>query len=223
MGLRKVPLFLVLLLAALAASNLPLAPTSCAETEYDNILATKNWALQFAITQDFTLSNFDGYMIAAKKQTSANRAWRFGAEVTGELGKDQRPEGVPTSTGGWRVTQFGIDLNLIRLTYPSSTSRAKFYYGFGPSMSFDYGQWKARTDPYAYIRETETGIGVMGLAGVEFFVTHSISLSAEYCLLFKYTYHDYKNINPYPVKSTSEDSRLSLESRPVLFGLTAYL
>ena len=194
----------------------------------------KNWALQFQIDRDFTLSAFQGTILSAKYQVSVQNAFRLG--VSGDLAKSSEKdneEGPSYYREGSEEesSMYDIGLTFQYLRYPNPTNRILVFYGIGPF-------WRYTTDSYsfAYTEEDDESedkrestrktwrLGVAGVMGVEWFVTRDISLLGEYGIQAGY----------YSRKSSWEEedyfegtdeikrSRVFLEPSSVKFGLSVY-
>jgi len=211
------------LLAILTISFIPLSSECLADSEYDGILADKNWALQFGIDRNFTLKNFDGYMFAAKNQTSQARAWRYGGSVKTVIGsKDAAVRFYETDNSDWDVSEFELGLHVARLHYASTSDRSKLFFGYGPFFEFDYLEYDAAHGEPFYHRDVSGTGGGLALIGVEFFATQTISLTAEYSMRLAFTYGSERHLENGFYDWDTDGSVITLQAQHVLLGVTAY-
>ena len=159
-----------------------------------NSLAKGAWALQFAITRNFTLSSFEGQTISLKKQVSNHRAYRVSANINWGVSDDDVTETQDTTRRDTPTESDQAALGLVahRISYFQSTGRLGVYWGAGPRVSYTHTWSKTRTSPVNdswSVREYTTDTWVAGVSvilGVEWFATPSISLLAEYGSVLSY-------------------------------------
>ncbi len=198
--------------------------------------------LQFRIGSNFSLSSFQGSTISYKKHTSENRAYRVGITVSGEMLKDSRTYVLSNDTDSLHRdyninnNDFSIAVNWQRLKY-SRSGNTYFYYGYGPNISYglDYQnvlQEEFDTTEPEIIEDQDKrilhgiSVGATLLAGVEYFITASVSIHAEYSQGIKYTYQWYKILSNYNEDLIRNDIRrtnaVSLNAGGARFGCSFY-
>jgi hypothetical protein len=166
------------------------------------------WALQFRVTENFTLGSFQGGQISAKKQYSARRAFRFGLGLYARQAyrTDDRANSDSDTDLDTRV-----DGTAQWIRYLAYEDALRAYWGLGPTIGFSQ-----RTDDgdqdYLQLRG-----GAEGALGAEWFVRPRISLSAEYRASLTYVWNRrYDEI----IEFTSGE--LTLRTGSVLFGVSVY-
>lgn len=175
------------------------------------------WALQFQITENFMLSDFQGALVSAKKQYSARRAFRFGVSINAN-----RQEQTVDDAGDESVQTFNdqsLSLNAQWLRYFASENRIKAYWGVGPAIGFS----RRVIDREMQDVESESRIlslsgAAEGLIGVEWFIHSQISLTAEYGVAARYRWR--QNEDDGEIAETTR--RFSLGNQGVLFGASVY-
>lgn len=198
--------------------------------------------LQFRIGSNFSLSSFQGSTISYKKHTSVNRAYRVGITVSGGMSKDSRSYEYINVTDSLHRdyninnNDFSIAVNWQRLKY-SRSGNTYFYYGYGPNISYglDYQNNLAEefntTEPEIIEEQDKRvlhgiSVGATLLAGVEYFITASVSIHAEYSQGINYTYQWYKIIRNYNEDLIRNDIRktnaVSLNAGGARFGCSFY-
>jgi hypothetical protein len=216
------------------------------DTQKDNSLRSGAWALQFAIGSNFTLSSFQGALISVKKHLSPRSALRLGVSAvfgSNDATSNQTTNGsdiLPSElTRTEDYNQQGIQAGLQYLFYPAPAADAHLFFGFGP-----FGQFSHTTDNYTDVRlppdPDETirtlrgttdswGLGLSGLAGVEWFATRCISLHAEYGASLSYSHirrtrdlADTGYVTSGANGLTETDKAWRFAARYVQFGLSVY-
>lgn len=198
--------------------------------------------LQFRIGSNFSLSSFQGSSISYKKHTSENRAYRAGITVSGGMLKDFQAYDTSFGTDSlhrdYNVNNndFSIAVNWQRLKY-SRSGNTYFYYGYGPNIAYvlDYQEYlreECRTTEPEIIEIQEKRIshgisaGATLLAGVEYFITASVSIHAEYSQGISYKYQWYKIFGDYNEEQIRNEIRknnaLSLDAGGARFGCSFY-
>lgn len=161
--------------------------------------------LQFRIGSNFSLSSFQGSSISYKKHTSENRAYRVGISLSGRMSKDSQAYNSYNNTDSLHSdyninnNDFSIAVNWQFLKY-SRSGNMYFYYGYGPNIAYGLDYKKNLREMFYYLTETEIieqqdkrilhgiSFGATLLAGVEYFITASVSIHAEYSQGISYTY-----------------------------------
>jgi hypothetical protein len=197
------------------------------------------WAMQFGISDNFTLTNFNGGSISLKCHITDRSAIRLGVAASADASdSDSRQTYLPADTL-WRKTgrsdsRQSISLLADYVSYPLSTRRMNLFLGVGPTVSFQ----RARTDDdrYVAVRDTTTvsetdydvwSVGAVGSCGVEWFATPDISLHAEYRASLVYRSMDDIRASPSysdltSIRDDRSSSGVSLSLASVKFGLSAY-
>ena len=138
--------------------------------EEKSSLEEHKWALQFGIQENLTLGSFHNGNISFKRQLSPKSAIRFGISIHYSYRSDRRT-----------THKYYNDLSVVYQRYINPRSRAKFYWGIGPYLMFSYYYTHDSNDT-AYVEaiEKQFGAGAVGIGGIEWFATSSISFHAEY-------------------------------------------
>lgn len=204
------------------------------------------WALQFQISQNFTLSDFQGSVLSLKKHLSAKTAIRLGIGIDIQT-SDENNEfrrfladtlSVSSNTDDNKDTH-SINLATQFLYYPSSNNRIKPYWGAGPFIQYGHfkrdknGQNDLTMDRFVENRDrSDWEFGVSTLIGVEWFVTSKISLLAEYGISFAHFAIDTREVtrqipnDPALAELRTENQNNSdgfiIRALPVRFGLSVY-
>ncbi len=177
--------FTVWLLATEVKAQTPEAPAA-------NSAMTKGaWAMQFQINQNFTLSSFQGATLSLKRHYSPSKALRFGLNLGGGFSNEKS-----RSEFGSQAESDGNNQNLgfacEYIVYPSSDSRAKFFFGTGPSVNFSRSkntESQGNTQPLlrSINKNTIWSTGFSGVIGVEWFANSQISFLAQYSSFLGYS------------------------------------
>ncbi len=201
-----------------------------------NSLKPGAWALQFQITENFTLRDFQGFLISAKRHSSAKRAIRFGLGISGNVSDVDftstilQNDSVIAQDGehfDFKNGRFEVVAQFI--SYPSPNDEVNFFVGAGPLIRLAYSEFSSpRDSSIEKTNESSGGFGASGVFGVEWFVTRRISFLAEYGVSFLYA----KLVREVTQKELfgsreefseiSEISSTRFEPLAVKFGLTLY-
>lgn len=242
-------MYRVLGLVCLAAVGcLPAQAQSSAEDDAGPALRPGAWALQFQVNPNFTLGNFQGTLISAKRHQSAKSAIRLGLSLDAAfdvsesdrfsfrreedtIQEDERQsEQHIDRLGGTLVVQF--------LYYPSSPGDIRPFLGFGPRLSL--ARQTSETDPVppsASVVQTRRyedkawAAGLDGIFGAEWFIRSNLSVTGEYGLsaTFRHSrrtrttrYVD-ENLQRRSIENEEDATRgLSVHGAPVKLGLSVY-
>lgn len=155
--------------------------------------APGRWSLKFAIEDNFTLGSFEGSTIAATKNTSANRAWRYGISYGGDFfGASQaysvEPDTLFPATPGSRQenTAVSLGLSVLRVHRLQPARRIGAYLELGPTVAWDHQNQQVGNDPAGgFDQDSEVNrhnlfFGATINLGAEVFVARSVSLAADY-------------------------------------------
>ena len=160
-----------------------------------NSLEEGSWSLQFQISNNFTLSSFQGSNFSAKKHLSPNSALRFGIGLS--IYSGNREDEINeysfqniTKELEDEIKSTFVNINCYYIYYPSPRKPLNVYFGGGPLFSLTHNEDNSKSDEveqdtilYKLDRKTEAqgwGIGAAGLIGVEWFLTKQISIHSEY-------------------------------------------
>ena len=212
--MRTITLKWVVFFAVLIASA-STAPVAYAE-ENANPLDENKWALQFGIRQDLTLGAFESGDISFKQRLSPRSALRYGISLHYYYSGTNR-----------ELHDYRNEISVIYQRYVNPDAVAKFYWGTGPYLLCDcrYSLY-SRDDRYDEQIEESWGVGLIGMGGIEWFVTRVISLHAEYRMSALYEWYG----DRIERKAPDSDVRVHIAKRDsfqfssggVLFGLSVY-
>lgn len=169
----------------------------------ENTEILKN-SVQFQVSDNFSIKNFDGYTFSYKYRFGPSSAFRVGAGVSGYSNGDEKKSGyndIWESIDQDDCIGYNIRIAMQYLKTVGSINNVEFYVGIGPQFSYaqETVSYKDTYDPYGYIperktRTTKCGADVLG--GVECPVSKSISIFGEYGLEFSYTWYKYTYTSP---------------------------
>ena len=206
----------------------------------DTLLFENSRALEFQITQNFSLSSFEGSTVSFKQHLTPWQAIRYGLSVSATSSKNDGSQSNSNSqTFIENYSRYSASANAYYLWYSAPKKVIYFYYGAGPIVGYSYSNDEQTTTPFPdrgtwkSVSKNKTklltaGIGV--LCGVECFVIKDVSLCAEYNISALYSHQrsekSYSNFNVgYPIdyndNQTSSDG-FSLTSNSVKMGLLIY-
>jgi hypothetical protein len=200
-------------------------PETCASQETrTNPLEGGSLALQFRISENFTLSDFSGSAISLKRHHSARSALRLGMSLgfSSSAIESLHPSFGDTipSEGDGHSYGFRIDLQYLRYSNPSG--RVSPFWGVGPLVghnSFDFKS-SSRAEERR-VDEHRWTLGLIGSLGIEWFPIQSIGIHAEYGLSFTYFTAKTREGDPDRLGVTKTHS-WDLQGDGVLFGLSVY-
>jgi len=191
--------------------------------------------LQFQIDSDFQLSSFQGSTISFKKHISNNRAYRLGFTVSGDIQDINYFRNNDNDTLDYKSTEdndnFVINITGQYLKY-TPYKHSYFYYGLGPHFVFSKqyeeanskhyytGEWELLATSKTYSNNFK--FGLLFVAGIEIFISKSISIHSEYTQEISYRYYWEKQ----PGSSTNTIRKYnfySFDSSGVKFGCSFYL
>jgi hypothetical protein len=176
------------------------------------------FALQFQISENFTLSDFQGSTISGKYHPGKRSALRLGIELfSNDWNYDSEENSIDTSNvnfwtkGNEDGNYIGITINFQYLAYLVSMEDIGFYFGSGPT--FSYGKWE-KEDGYSYSipndfsassSDKSIWIGLDVIGGIEWSFYRNMSLSAEYGLEFSYRHSTEKYSTKNEFKTTTNE------------------
>src|SRR4030042_4236489 len=137
--IKKETFYLVLLFVIIFYSQMLFSQTS--QDSLKNSLKKGSWSLQFQISQNFTLSSFQGSNLSAKKHFSSRSAIRFGIGLSGYSANEEQTINQENDNSLHKEYKLdnkliGVDLNCYFLYYPHPQRRINMYFGGGPLFSF---------------------------------------------------------------------------------------
>jgi opacity protein-like surface antigen len=153
------------------------------------------FALQFQITENFSLSNFQGTVFSGKYNFSNRDAIRLGISVSFNDSESEvtntRPDTNLVNTSSHNVNRINIVLNAQYLYTLTTLSDIGFFIGLGPFLKYENNKIEQNVNTNQSIdSRTETtkyyGLGLDLICGVEWMFIKNMSLSAEYGLRFIY-------------------------------------
>ena len=209
-------------------STFLLTSITIAQTSYLDSLDGK-YALQFQISENFTLSNFQGATISGKYQLGKRSAIRLGVSLYfDDSNMDREATFIDTLIvqSNAQTNSIGFTINSQYIAYMVSTNDIGFYLGSGPEFSF------ANTDTEVDYSENDQdrngnsssdiySIGLSGIAGVEWSFYKNMSLSAEYGIKFYYSHRNEKYADEDKSDERTSES-LKITPNYINFGITIY-
>ena len=190
-------------------------------------LPNNGYALSFGISQNFTLSDFDGY-IAFKKIFNGGNQLRFllRPEYTHKNSSIEDNQNIYDKI---ETTANGLSLSIGAdyLWRVLQNNNVQMYGGGGVLVG--YGNSKTeQTKTYSDSTLTSTSkinfwtLGIRGILGAEWLVTKNIGLHAEYILNFKYNNSKTDAIQDSNPSGSRKNDEFSL-GQSVFFGISFYL
>jgi opacity protein-like surface antigen len=198
----------------------------------DSTSLAGKYALQFQISQNFTLSNFLGSVISGKYHFTNNSAIRLGVTFSSSMDNDGQNIDYQNSTNSasYMAEQNGksFDITAQYLVYPEVNKKILFYWGAGPRVAYTYSNNKTNhsstgsPDNYITAKTNSWTVGVLGSAGVEWFFTSQMSILAEYGLSYVYSYSKREKTEGVNDRITDKNHNYSFGASIVRFGLSVY-
>ncbi len=216
---------------------------SFAQDDNEQINLTGKWALQFQITENFTLSNFDGMAFSGKFHFTDNSAIRTGVDFsTYSSDSEYSNESVLPDTSifsdeSMERGETNIRINLQYLHYANLSNSISMFIGAGVSFlgSPAYQRNVNNENNLEKISFSNSGYGADLIIGVEWFVRSNIGISAEYNSGYLYrkskttfTLYEEDNINDeineenYLQQRTITNTYSSFSNHRVKFGVSVY-
>jgi hypothetical protein len=225
---------LVVVMSCMAFSNVFAQTEASPQMETKNSLFKGSWSVQFRITNDFVLSDFQGGTLSAKRHFSDKKAVRFGLSLSGNTGdSEERSVLGPMIDGTGNGLSVGLSLQY--LVYPSPQKSVMAFFGAGPYFNFSRSNQTStkQTVPSSRTKWENSvwSAGISGLLGVEWFVSRSLSFIAEYASSLGYNSASVEEMNEVQApsgdfaranESRRDASVFRLGSESVKFGLSVY-
>jgi hypothetical protein len=187
------------------------------------------FALQFQISDNFNLTNFQGTIFSGKYHFSKRDAIRLGisTDYTDEKNEsDRNIDTLYTAHSQQDYSRFGVTVFSQYIRYLKVTREISFYGGTG--LFLNYGkQTETRSDfldtlvTRREVNVTNYGIGLDLLIGVEWWFIKSMSLSAEYGLNAFY-HHSENKADEGQQKVSAKSHSFNISGSNVKFGITVY-
>jgi hypothetical protein len=206
------------------------APAVHAEGNGSRLPVAGDEAILFGVTQNFTLSTFDGTTIAWRKHQSDSTAWRFGLSLnTKWASEDREREQDPPNPFGYTdertddQTDLDVSVAAYRVRYLTMGDQNRLYHGYGPRIGYQRIRREqiinGTTDDY---ERDNIFVGLANIVGVEWFRWEKISLFAEYGATLGYTRSTVKDVDGSRSQTdTNTTNNVALSSNGVRFGLAA--
>ncbi|MBD3218642.1 MAG: hypothetical protein GF310_10225 [candidate division Zixibacteria bacterium] len=184
-----------------------------------NSLISGSRSLQFRISNNLTLTSFEGAMISAKKHFTSNSALRFG------LGLDIRSGQEDYGAVEEDDNLFELELIAQYIYYTSPKAPVNLYLGTGPQFTYNRHvqdrNYEETGEDAAWQYDRSWTIGLLATFGVEWFAIENISFFCEYGASIGYQSR-YMESTPYQGYQDQETTQFRLSSQTVDFGLSVY-
>lgn len=209
--------------------------------EQRNSLKEDIWALQFQITDNFSLKAFQGFAISAKKHFHNTSALRVGVGLNITISDaDNVSRRLPADTLRQseknKSNVKSIDISTQYLFYPNPDADINVFFGAGPLLSYSSNKVENEqtynfgtiTDKLkSVMNDNQLAIGASALLGVEWFASKNISFLAEYALSFEYITAKMTRTQSSTISTDRTETESNLEYfrvYPLLvkFGLSVY-
>ena len=221
--------FLKIYFSFLFASLIFVSTGFSQSTSYLDSLDGK-FALQFQITNNFSLSDFQGSVLSGKYHFSTRDAIRLGLEIIlGDSESETVVNHLDTNTVEQSVediNSFGFTINSQYIHYIRGVDDISLFGGIGPYYRY-YKSTRNRelvVDEIKKLTQSEIknySVGLDLIVGVEWWFHKYMSLSAEYGL--KFSYLSYKNsFEDDSIKGESERKAYDITGNHINFGITVY-
>ncbi len=223
--------FLILISALVFLSTLNLF----AQTDSSGIDLKGKWALQFQISQNFTLSDFQGATFSGKYHFDNKSALRLGLTFRYNINERILSDNLPspdTTTVKMedRLTEDEtfVELSIQYLQYSKIINSISMFYGCGIDYSTSLRNSKNYLeDKRTYYDYSYYGIGMSLHIGVEWFVNSNIGILAEYGTGLLYSSREvnykqfYETTNDLDIKKESS-TKFSFSPQNIKFGISVY-
>ncbi|MEX2456315.1 MAG: hypothetical protein WD381_03335 [Balneolaceae bacterium] len=185
------------------------------DSEPNHSLTEDAKALQFSITENFTLSSFEGNVFSYTWHSSDDRANRLSLGMQNWFLNETDPNADAELS---RNVDIDLNLSYSRIHYTDIENDIKFYLGYGPGVHFTH-HYRTSTSQDFY--NTGVGVSFHGLTGVQWFFHPSISMHAEYGASLQTQFIREKRENQQGDVNRNNNS-FSLSGDGVRFGLSVY-
>jgi hypothetical protein len=135
--------------------------------------SSHNWAISFAVGGDFTLDPLEGSGVSISRRLTDRYSLRLseGLHVS-------RLE--YTNASASNALHFTDQLSLVCLGYINPSNRARFYWGAGPLLYYDFHREDAADERKGSKSAKSWSVGLIALLGIEVFATDYLSFQGEY-------------------------------------------
>jgi len=205
----------------------------------DSTACNPKWALQFAISSNFTLASFSGSNLSVQRQLKENRAMRLGITLTDALSDNNSKYASASSNTVSKSLSLSNNFNLKitsqYLYYHRSINNVRPYLGIGPycGATISYSESEKSND---LKKSTEISqsffLGITPSFGTEIYLNNKISLLAEYGTslgyiysISDYTYKIRSSVDdPYTITSQTiiKQHKITIQNNAVLFGISVH-
>ena len=203
--------------------------TATAQTSYLDSLDGK-YALQFQISENFTLTNFQGATLSGKYHLGKRSAIRLGLSLNFDDSNSDREITLSDTLDyneNAETNSIGFTISSQYLNYLVRTDDIGFYLGIGPTIGIGNSDFEFEYDSSDSTINNGSGssdsftIGLDAIAGVEWSFHKDMTLSAEYGIKFYYTQRTEK-LNSTASKYERTTDSLRLTANYVNFGISIY-
>lgn len=188
------------------------------------------FALQFQITDNFTLSDFQGTILSGKYHFSKRDAIRLGvmlefadSELESEV---SRLDTIDTDESKEDLSSIGFTINAQYIRYLTITNDIALFCGAGPFINF-FDRTAERIINYEgneVVRKSTRNAYTFGLdmlLGAEWWFHKQMSLSAEYGLKFSYRSSE-DNFSDDVTEAKATINSFFVTDNNIKFGITVY-
>jgi len=205
----------------------------------------ETYSLQFRITSNFTLSQFQGSLLSFKYHFNNQNAIRFGVGLRAQNWSDlEEQDRIAEDSSYYSVehdnNSVSLDITTQWLHYFRPKNVIKVYLGAGPLLFYDLNKTDAKNldtlnnsqvyTLYSKVDRKQYGIGISTAYGVEWFFHNHMSLLAEYGFEIYYYQLTYETelIRLWPEapdiveKRKSKENGWVLNSSSLKFGISIY-
>ena len=193
------------------------------------------FALQFQITENFSLSSFQGTIFSGKYNFSPKSAFRTGLSINfGDSESDESSSRTDTNlvnNGEDKHNSFNITLKTQYIYNMIITDNIGFFIGGGPFLEYtdveSESKWNNNQSNGSRTYSSNIiGFGMDLINGVEWMFTENMSLSAEYGIKFKYLTSEEKRTSIVSIGNgeiqESNNKVFSITGNHINFGITVY-
>jgi len=197
-------------------------------------------AIQFSINENFSLRTFQGNFISAKYHLNDNKAIRLGISLNARHtdGKSESEDMFDES----KTQNYYLNLRGHYLDYIVTSKRVNIFWGIGPYLTYRYDHRDDKQEITASDTLYSTSfnernsddyhMGVSLSAGAEIFITHYLSLHAEYSSIIYYRYNTAEIFRETIFTDPNTEDNITrkklrshgyyISSDQLLFGLSVY-
>jgi len=188
------------------------------------------FALQFQITRDFQLTDFQGTIFSGKYHFSRRDAIRLGLSLNfGDSEHKSDYSGIDSvflNNFNGDENRFSITINSQYIRYFSLAENIALFGGVGPAFTFrsrdeELKKSEDGTVEFRNTNSTEYSIGCDIILGGEWWFHKQLSLSAEYGANFSYSSFE-GEANSDEVEGKTDASSFNISGDNVRFGITVY-